>query len=102
MQYLAAMFIGTLGAAMASLVGRALLALGIGFVTYAGFSTSLDWIKAKIIADTTSLSSHAVGFLAFMKVDQALSMIFSAVAVSMILRGVTSSGITKMRFKAPA
>ena len=41
---------GALAAAMGSFIGRAIIALGIGFVTYKGIDLSIDAIKSSVMS----------------------------------------------------
>jgi len=96
MQYLIPLLIGGLIDVCGSLVGRVLLALGMSFVTYAGFDALLGVIKAQIISDVSGAGSVAASFLSFMYVDKGISMIFSAVAVSLVLKGLTNGSLSKL------
>lgn len=79
-----------------SLVGRALLALGMGFVTYRGMDASIGWLLSGIKADAASLPAEVVRFLAFLWVDKAISMIFSAYSAAALIRMAGSNSITKL------
>jgi len=102
MQFIVPFFVGALGQAMASLVGRVLLALGVSFVTYTGLSVGLDAAKDAVITNMVGLPAQTVAFLAWMKIDQGLSMIFSATAAALVIRGLTSAGITRMHVRGVA
>jgi len=83
--------IGALAAAMAGFVGRAIIALGIGFVTYKGIDLSILAIKTIAIDSIKGLPADILGFLGFMWVDKALTVIFSAVVTAMALRALGGS-----------
>lgn len=86
---------GALASAAVAMTIRVVAALGIGVVTYSGITTGLDALKASIISNIGGLSAQTLGFITFMHMDRALAMIFSAVTASLVIRGVTSSGLTK-------
>jgi Protein of unknown function (DUF2523) len=89
---------GALAGAMASLAGRALLALGVGFVTYKGIDLAIGAIKTSVMAGVNSLPADALGLVGFLWIDKGLTVIFSAVAASLALKGINGS-IKKMNFK---
>jgi hypothetical protein len=93
---IAAALVGGLIQAAGSMVGRAMIAIGVGFVTYTGISVLLDSLKANVI---TYLSSGPVELLAIMsalKVDSAMNIIFSAIAARLVLKGLTSGTLKRM------
>jgi len=89
---------GALAAMMASLVGRAVLALGIGFVTYTGTMVVITGMENLIMNNMTGMPVLMVNFLGFMWVDKAVTVIFSAVAASIAIRGIGGS-VKRMIFK---
>jgi Protein of unknown function (DUF2523) len=94
-----AALIGGLVSAASSLVGRVLLALGIGYVAYTGISALLDWLKAEVMSELSGLPAQGITILTLLKVDVGISIIFSAYAARLILAGVTSGAITRMVIK---
>lgn len=95
--FLAAL-IGALGSAMGSLVGRAVIALGIGFTTYTGITVAVATIKSQAISSINTLPSDALGLIGFLWLDKGLTLIFSAVATALAMKGIAGS-IKKMVFK---
>lgn len=89
---------GALAGAMVSLVGRAVLALGIGFVTYQGIDLAIGSLKANVISGFSGLSADMVGLIAWLYLDKALTIIFSAVATALAMRMLAGS-VKKMVFK---
>jgi len=83
--------LGGLASVMGSLVGRVLIALGIGFVTYTGISTGMDAVKVSVVSSVQGLPSDAVGLIGFLWIDKGLTVIFSSVAVSLAMRGIGGS-----------
>lgn len=86
------MLLGGLVEIAASLAGRVLLSLGFGIVEYAGTSATLTWLKNQMLSGFGGLSAQILGLVAMMKVGEAISIIFSALLVRLMLRGLTSGG----------
>lgn len=84
---------------MASLIGRALLALGIGYVTYSGVDVAATFLLNQVKDGLSQMPAEVIQFIAWTWLDKAIGMIFSAWAASMALSGI-ASGLTKMRIKA--
>ena len=80
--------IGALAGVIGSMVGRIILALGIGFVTYSGSTVALNAIKQSVISSFSGMPVDMVNLMAFLWIDKALSVMFSAVAVSLAVRGI--------------
>lgn len=93
---LAASLIGGLAQAATSLVGRVLIALGIGYVTYAGLDVLLDFIKVRIFQELLSVDPTIIGIMAVLNVDRAINVVLSAIAARLLLNGLTSGSITRM------
>jgi len=93
-------FLWALGGLLLNLVGsvagRALLALGMGFVTYKGFDVGVNWLLQQIKDNMNGLPVDIVQFLAFLWVDKAIGMIFSAYAAAAAIRMAGSGTITKL------
>lgn len=87
--------VGILASSMGSLVGRAMLALGIGFVTYKGADVAVLAIYSNVKAAFSGAPSAVVGLLAFLWVDKALSVIFSAFTTALALK-TAASGLTRL------
>lgn len=81
--------------------GRALLALGIGFVTYKGVGVSTDFLTNQIKTNMSGLPIDILDFLAFCWVDKGLAMIFSTWTACAGISGITS-GLTKFKLKGAA
>lgn len=93
---------GMLSAITGSLVGRALLALGIGYVTFKGADTSVGWLLTQIKTNISALDPRIVQFLAFLWVDKAISMIFASYTAAAAIRMAGGTSITKMVTKGAA
>jgi len=83
--------IGALATAMGSLVGRVLIALGVGFVTYKGIDLGIGALKTSVIDSVKGLPADALGLVGFLWIDKALTVIFSAVVVALSMRTVGGS-----------
>lgn len=94
-----AALLGGLIQAAGTLVGRVLLSLGIGAVTYTGFSVALDAFKAQIFTNFSQTGTVIVGMLYTLRVDQAVNITISAVLIKYTLAGLTSGTITKLIHK---
>jgi hypothetical protein len=81
---------------LGTLVGRVLVSLGIGYVTYTGIDASLMWAKAQFLSSLAGAPAAAVGLASTMKVGVCVSMLLSAVAARLVLAGLTSGALTKM------
>ncbi len=80
-----------------TLVGRVLLSLGIGYVTFTAVDTSIIWAKDQFLSGLAGLPADAVGLASTMKVGVCVSMILSAITARLVLQGLTSGGsITRM------
>lgn len=91
--------IGGLAVAMPSLIGRILIALGIGFVTYQGISVLSDWIYNDIINSFVQIPPAISRFLGWLWLDKAITMIFSAWTAALALKLGTNGTISKMIIK---
>lgn len=78
-----------------SLVGRVLLALGLGVVTYTGMSASIDLLKGQAVAAFTGLPAEVLGMLSVMRVGQCISIVTSAILARMVVNGVSGDTFKK-------
>jgi len=83
--------IGALASAMGSFVGRAMIALGIGFVTYKGIDLAVDVFKQKAVDGITALPADVVSFLGYLWIDKALTIIFSSIVTALAIKGLSGS-----------
>lgn len=82
-----------------SLVGRIMLALGIGYVSYTGISTSLAWIKGEVVSNFSAAPTQILNVIYLLKVDVAVSIIFSAIAARLVVQGLTSGALKRFVVK---
>lgn len=92
-------FAGALVQIASSLVGRVLIALGITYVTYQGFSFVLDSLAAMFVQNVGAAGPVAMGVVSTLRLDDALGVILGAVAAKYALNGLTSGAMTKMVIK---
>ena len=92
-------FIPVIGGMLLSIVGgfigRALASLGISIVTFIGITNALDYLKSLVVQSLGALPADLVQFLGVMKIGTSLSIIFSALAASMLLNGLQSDTFKK-------
>lgn len=91
-----------LGPIFTNAIARVALAFGVGFAVYTGMDAVLDQVHSLALAQYGALPSAVVGMLGLMRVDQALNLILSAVAVRLTLEGLTGGGLRKLVWKEPA
>lgn len=79
-----------------TIAGRVLISLGFAAVTYTGLSTSLGWLKTQAVSALIGLPLQSVQLLAYMKVGESISIIFSALLVRQLLNGLAGDGIKRL------
>lgn len=94
-----AALIGGLVSAAGTFVGQVLISLGIGYVTFTGLDTSLDWVKGQIVTGVGGLPAQAVAVLGAARVGTVLAIVLSAITARMLLDGLTGGAIKKMVVK---
>ncbi|CAN5673756.1 hypothetical protein BH11PSE12_BH11PSE12_27160 [soil metagenome] len=98
MPFLIAALMGGFAQACASLVGRALIALGISYVTYKGVNTATDSIVQMMKDSYSGFPSEIASFVSWLWIDKACSMIVSAFAAASLIKFGTGT-VTKMVIK---
>jgi hypothetical protein len=79
-----------------SLVGRVLLALGIGYATFKGFDVSVAWLLTQIKTNIGGMPVEVVSLLGYLWVDKAIGMIFSAYSAALLVKMAGQANVTKM------
>jgi hypothetical protein len=93
---LLASLLGGLATVCGSLVGRVLLALGMGFVTYKGMNTGINWCLDQIKTNMSAMPPEIVNFFAWLWVDKAISMVFAAYTAAALIKMAGSDKITQL------
>lgn len=87
-----------IGFALVPLIIKVMAGLGIGFVTYQLGSFALDQLFAKVQEYVTQLPPEALVFASMCNIDEAISIVFSGLAVRLSFLGfnaLNSSGKAK-------
>jgi hypothetical protein len=79
-----------------SMVGRVLLALGMSYVTYKGFDVSINFLLDQIKSNIGGMGADTISFLAWLWVDKAIGLIFSAFGAAMTIKMAGSTKLTKL------
>lgn len=95
-----AALIGGLIQAAGTLVGRVLISLGFGYVAYSGIDTSITWARDQALASIGQMGATVVGLAGLMQVGTALSILTSALAVRMLLNGLTGGTLRRLVLKS--
>lgn len=94
------MFGGWLATAAGSLVGRVLLGLGMSYITYSGFDLSVTWLLNQIKSNFSSMGADTVSFLAWLWVDKAIGLVFSAYSAALVIKMAGGTKLTKLVTKS--
>jgi len=92
--------LGGLALVAGSIVGRVLIALGIGYVSYTGLSAWVGSVKDLILSNLYALPPEFIQVMSLVKLDTCISILFSAISVRLVLEGLSSDTITKMVIKS--
>lgn len=99
MPLLVAALIGGLIQALGTIVGRVLVSLGVGFVAYQGITATLDYIKDTIETNLSGLPAKLVQIASVTQLDTAVSIVFSAILVRLLIKGLTGGAMKRMVLK---
>lgn len=91
-----AALVGGLIQAVGTLVGRVLISLGIGYVVYQGIDTTLDYVKGIVQTNLQGLPADVVAIASTCQVDTAVSILFSAITVRLLINGLQSGAMKRM------
>lgn len=81
-----------------SLIAAVLKALGVSVLTFVGMDIAIDQAHNMIKANLTGMPSTAAAFVALLKFDLAVEIIFAAIAGRMTLNALSGS-FKKLRLK---
>ena len=79
---------------LSSILGRALLALGIGFLSFAGFNEVLQLALSQVQAYLNGLPLQLLGLLGWCHADRPISAIFAGYAAALAM-SAASRFVTK-------
>jgi hypothetical protein len=91
--------LGGLVEIMGSLVGQALIALGIGYFTYSGIDTGIAWAKDQFFSSASALDPLTVQVLSVLRIDQCVNILVSALTAKMAFNGMKAGAIKIARLK---
>ena len=91
-----AMIWGAFLRAIPGIVAQILISLGIASITYAGMDIAIDQFKGNALSALGGLPPEVLGMLAYMKVGQAINIIFSAMLARMTYNGMKSGAVKKL------
>ena len=94
MPWIVSVLLAALLQAAASFVGRVLIAMGLGFVEYLGIQALFDQVKNSALA--LAAPGPLIEWAGFLRIDQHLSIIISAIGVKLLLRGLSGGSIKKL------
>ncbi|WP_425219093.1 DUF2523 domain-containing protein [Ralstonia solanacearum] len=96
---LASAIVGFLAQACLSLVGRVLVALGIGFVMFTGVDAMMNGMKTLFMQYVNGIGAFpvsVVGILGVLKVGTSMNMILTTLGIRASLSGLSGGSIRKM------
>lgn len=91
--------ISGLAAGAVTMVGRALIGLGVAVFTYKGITVSLDLLLDQVKDLFTRLPPEICGISNLLQIDVCISILFSAYAASLALGGLTSDSVKRWGIK---
>lgn len=97
-----AALLGGIYAALGTLVGRVLISLGIGYVTYQGVDVALTAVKNQAVVylgEIAQLGTTVVQIAGILQVSTCLNVMFSALATRLVVAGLTSGAIKRVIYK---
>lgn len=85
--------------ATGTFVGRVLVSIGVGYVTFSGLDAALGLMRDQALAAFSGIGAVAVGVASVLQVGTAISIVSSALAARLLLDGLQGGTITKMIIK---
>lgn len=82
-----------------TLVGRVLLSLGIGYVTYTGIDAGLGYVRDQVFSwlnSASSISPIVERFMGVFQIGTCFNIIFSAYTAKLLLNGMVGGAIKRM------
>ncbi|MDR1934978.1 MAG: DUF2523 domain-containing protein [Candidatus Accumulibacter sp.] len=90
---------GALVTITASVVGRVLLALSLGFVSYTGINIAVDIFKQDFINALGNAGYGLIGIAGLLQVDVVMSIYIAAGLARLAINGANGGTIKRLAFK---
>jgi hypothetical protein len=90
---------GALVTVVSSLVGRVILALGMGVFSYTGINASLDIFKGYFQSSMGSAGANLAGICGVLQLDVVMSIFIAAGLARLVIVGATSGTIKRLAMK---
>lgn len=90
---------GALIPMLGSMVGRVLVSLGIGYVSYTGIDTGMEWVKTTFVSGMSGLPAAAIGMAVTLKIGVCVSMLLSALTARLVMQGLTNGAMKRWALK---
>lgn len=87
-----------LGPILATFIGRLIVALGIGAITFTGLDVLVTSLEDQFRTYYSGTGAYVVGILSLGRIDQAVLMLFSAYAARIGIKTV-SGAVTRLVLK---
>jgi hypothetical protein len=94
-----AALLGGLVSAAGSIVGRVLIALSIGYVSYTGLDFLMDGIRSQLLTSFADIPAQGLTLAKALRIDSIINVWLSAFAAKLTLSGIASGKLTKMVVK---
>lgn len=92
---IAVAIVGSLLSVTGSLVGRVLVALGLGVVSAVGINTALDFAQAYMMGKFQGLRMEILQLVAALGVGEFMSIMISALGARLLLNGLQPGGVLR-------
>jgi len=89
--------VGFLISIAGTLVGRVLVFLGVGLVSFTGVNTLLSWAKTAAFSylDSAAGLLSVANYIGLLQIGTCMNIIFSAFAVRMVLKGLQGDTVKR-------
>lgn len=92
-------FLGGLASIAGNIVGRILIALGIGYVTYQGLDILLSNLQQQIFLNLATGYPEINAALSMLNIGKCINVTFSAIVARNVINGLTGGSFTKQVIK---
>lgn len=99
MPLLVSALLGGLIQAAGTLVGRVLISLGLGYMTFTGIGTLMAAVKTDVLALIGGQGSVVASFAGVLQVGTCVNIMASAIMIKLTMAGLTSGAVTRMVYK---